>query len=246
MVAHKLLTSKVLIGRLVLAVVCLSFVPSAASAQIYSYRDANGRLVLANRPETPSGTQMDQSEPASTTRINRPDSPVVRDRKLMYETLIAEHARLNDVRPELVRAVVQVESAYNPYAISPKGAQGLMQLMPGTAERFGVKNAFSPEENVRAGVAYLRQLLDKYNNDEELALAAYNAGPGAVDRYGQTVPPYRETQSYVSQISQLTSRPIEKRVNVVIYKVTEIVDGQPRVRYTDTRPTTGAYEVVGR
>jgi soluble lytic murein transglycosylase-like protein len=164
----------------------------------------------------------------------------------MYEGLITEHARINDERTELVRAVVQVESAYNPYAISPKGAQGLMQLMPSTAHRFGVKNAFNPEENVRAGVAYLRQLLDRYDNDEELALAAYNAGPNAVDKYGQAVPPYRETKNYVAQIGQMTTRPVERRANAVIYKVVEIVDGQPRVRYTDKRPATGAYEIIGR
>jgi soluble lytic murein transglycosylase-like protein len=215
-----------------------------AAAQIYSYRDGNGRLVLANKVQ-PQSAQPAETAPtasAAPARLN----PVTRDRQLMYEGLIAEHARQHDVDPDLVRAVVQVESAYNPYAVSPKGAQGLMQLMPSTAHRFGVKNAFNPEENVRAGVAYLRQLLDKYNNDERLALAAYNAGPGAVDKYGQTIPPYRETKNYVAQISQITSRTAEPRVNAVIYKVTEVVDGQPRVRYTDKKPASGTYEVVGR
>jgi soluble lytic murein transglycosylase-like protein len=215
-----------------------------AAAQIYSYRDGNGRLVLANKVQPQSAQQGEPAPtaPAAPARLN----PVTRDRQLMYEGLIAEHARQNDVDPDLVRAVVQVESAYNPYAVSPKGAQGLMQLMPSTAHRFGVKNAFNPEENVRAGVAYLRQLLDRYNNDERLALAAYNAGPGAVDKYGQTIPPYRETKNYVAQISQITSGTAEPRVNAVIYKVTEIVDGQPRVRYTDKKPASGTYEVVGR
>jgi hypothetical protein len=109
-----------------------------------------------------------------------------------------------------------------------------------------MKNAYNPEENIRAGVAYLRQLLDRYDNDEKLALAAYNAGPGAVDKYGQTIPPYAETRDYVAKISRMTSQPIERRAADVIYKVTEIVDGQPRVRFTDRRPTSGTFEIVGR
>jgi soluble lytic murein transglycosylase-like protein len=164
----------------------------------------------------------------------------------MYDGLITEHARRNDVRPDLVRAVVQVESAYNPYAISPKGAAGLMQLMPGVIREFGVKNVFNPEENLRAGVAYLRQLLDRYKNNEVLALAAYNAGPTAVDKYGEAVPPYPETRNYVSKISGMTARPIERRDANRIYKVTDIVDGREVVRYTDKRPTSGTYTVVGR
>jgi soluble lytic murein transglycosylase-like protein len=122
---------------------------------------------------------------------------------------------------------------------------GLMQLMPATARQYNVLNPFNPFENIRAGVAYLRELLDRYQNNEVLALAAYNAGPGAVDKHGQSVPPYRETRNYVDHISQLTSRPIEMRSSR-IYKVVDIVDGQPVVRYTDRKPTTGSYEVVGR
>jgi hypothetical protein len=117
--------------------------------------------------------------------------------------------------------------------------------MPETARQFGVLNAFNPLENIRAGVAYLRQLLDRYSNNEELALAAYNAGPRAVDKHKQSVPPYRETKNYVYKITQMTgSRPIEMRANQ-IYKVTEIVDGIERVRYTDRKPTTGSFETVG-
>ena len=134
---------------------------------------------------------------------------------------------------------------FNPYAKSPKGALGLMQLMPATIQQFGVRNPFSPEENVRAGVAYLRQLLDRYSNNEELALAAYNAGPGAVDKHGQAVPPYRETRNYVAQINQMAGRPIERRGSA-IYRTTEIVDGRPVSRYSDHKPATGAYELVNR
>jgi hypothetical protein len=121
-----------------------------------------------------------------------------------------------------------------------------MQLMPATAQQFGVKNAFNPEENVRAGVAYLRQLLNRYENNEELALAAYNAGPNAVDKYGENVPPYAETRNYVARINGITARPIERRDSSRVYKVTEIINGREVVRYTDQRPASGTYTVVGR
>ena len=118
-----------------------------------------------------------------------------------FDPLIRQHASRQGVRADLVRAVIQVESAFNPRAVSPKGAMGLMQLMPATAKEFGVADPFNPAENIRAGVSYLRRLLDRYNDNEQLALAAYNAGPGAVDKYGIKVPPYKETQNYVHKIT---------------------------------------------
>jgi soluble lytic murein transglycosylase-like protein len=167
-------------------------------------------------------------------------------RGVEYDELIAEHARLNGVRTDLVRAVVQVESAFNPYAKSIKGALGLMQLMPATIRQFGVTDPFNPVQNIRAGVAYLRQLLDRYGNDEQLALAAYNAGPGAVDRHGQSIPPYLETQHYVDRINGLAAAPPMPPRDRAIYKSTDIVDGREVPRFSDTKPSTGAYEVVGR
>lgn len=107
--------------------------------------------------------------------------------------------------PELVLAVIRVESNFNPNAQSPKNAQGLMQLIPETAERFGVKDAWDPEENLRGGMAYLRWLLDHFEGDLKLALAGYNAGEGAVQRY-QGVPPFDETQDYVRRVTGLLSR----------------------------------------
>ena len=103
--------------------------------------------------------------------------------------MVQEHAARQSLRPDLVRAVIQVESGFNPHARSPKGAMGLMQLMPATARDLGVHNAYDPGENIRGGTLYLRQLLDWFDGDEELALAAYNAGPNAVDCYGRRIPP---------------------------------------------------------
>jgi soluble lytic murein transglycosylase-like protein len=231
--------SKLLIFRGFVSVAFVVMTVGPAAAQIYSWHDANGNLVLSDRPLKTAEHTFVVPE-ATSVRATRP-APLERSR--LYDDLIEEHARLNSIRSDLVRAVVQVESGFNPYAVSPKGALGLMQLMPATAQQFGVRNPFDPQENVRAGVAYLRQLLDRYENDERLALAAYNAGPGAVDRHGQNVPPYRETRDYVARINKMASAPIQPR-GTVIYKTTEIVDGRPVTRYSDSKPTTGAYEVV--
>ena len=211
-----------------------------AQAQIYTWRDASGQLVLSNRK--PSNTQVKSYEVPEAVSV-RATRYVTVERSQAYDDLIRQHAGEQGVRVDLVRAVMQVESAFNPYARSPKGALGLMQLMPATIRQYGVKNPFSPEENVRAGVIYLRTLLDRYENNEELALAAYNAGPGAVDNHGQNVPPYRETKDYVAHVNRLAGRPVALRGHR-IYKVTDYVDGVPRVSYTDKRPATGSYEVV--
>jgi soluble lytic murein transglycosylase-like protein len=159
--------------------------------------------------------------------------------------MIEFNAKAQGVRSDLVRAVMQVESGFNPVARSPKGALGLMQLMPDTMKEFHVSNGFDPAENIRGGVAYLKQLLDKYSNNEVLALAAYNAGPGAVDRHGQTVPPYKETQDYVKKIGTITTARTVLPRGQVIYKITEVVDGQEVVRYSDQKPATGTYTLIG-
>jgi hypothetical protein len=114
--------------------------------------------------------------------------------------MVEKAARDNNVDPLLVHSIIQVESNYNPYAVSPKGAQGLMQLMPPTARDLGVSNSFDPRQNIEAGVRYLKYLQDLYK-DDRLALAAYNAGPGAVQKY-KWIPPYPETQDYVNRVGE--------------------------------------------
>ncbi len=222
--------------------------PGQGEAQIYAWRDANGTLVLSDR-KLDADARTYEVPGAPTIRSTRPlPTQTVRDR---FEPLVLEHATRNNLRPELVRAVIQVESGFNPRARSPKGAMGLMQLMPATAAELGVRNPYDPGENIRGGAAYLRQLLDRYDGNEELALAAYNAGAGAVEKYGRAVPPYRETRDYVKKVGSAAGaeRPAKTSAaggKLVVYKTLEIVDGQPIPRYTSERPASGAYEVIER
>lgn len=226
--------------KLICAAIAVLGMASPAAAQIYTWTDGNGHLVLSNRPK--GGAEVAYVVPkAEAIRTTRSGDAT---RFSLYDDLIRDNARLQDVRTDLVRAVVQVESGFNAWAKSPKGAMGLMQLMPQTMRDFRVSDAYNPAENIRGGVAYLRQLLDRYSNNEVLALAAYNAGPGAVDKHGQTVPPYAETQNYVSKIGKISARPIEQR-GKAIYKITEIVDGRETIRYSDQKPSTGSYQQIG-
>jgi len=228
--------------KLIFAAIAVLAVASPAAAQIYTWTDANGHMVLSNRPKAGSehAYVVPQSESIRTTQA------VDKSKGALYDDIIRLNAKLQGVRTDLVRAVVQVESAFNPFAKSPKGAMGLMQLMPQTMKEFGVSDAFNPAENIRGGVAYLKQLLDRYSNNEVLALAAYNAGPGAVDKHGQTVPPYKETQDYVRRINTISAQPIQMRGSAtVIYKITEIVDGRETIRYSDQKPAMGNYQQVG-
>jgi soluble lytic murein transglycosylase-like protein len=229
-------------------VACVSLLwPQAAGAQIYAWRDANGNLVLSDR-KLDAGARTYEVAGAPTIRSTRPLARrSIRDR---FEPLVQEHASRNNLRPDLVRAVIQVESGFNPRARSPKGAMGLMQLMPATAQELGVRNPFDPADNIRGGTIYLRRLLDRYEGNEELALAAYNAGAGAVDKHGRTVPPYRETRDYVRKVGSVAgaeqppARSGPAGGKLVLYKSIEIVDGQPVPRYTTERPLSGEYEVI--
>ena len=208
------------------ACVMVAAFPAAARAQIYAWRDAAGNLVLSDRPKDPSALTFSV---AGTGRVRTTRAPG--GRSTAYDALIEEHASDHGVNVELVRAVIQAESAFNPFARSNKGAMGLMQLMPATAVEYGVDNPYDPAQNIRAGVAYLRSLLTRYSDNQELALAAYNAGPAAVEKYG-TVPPYRETRNYVTKITKAANAAAPP---TRIYRTIEIVDGKEVVRYSNVQ-----------
>jgi soluble lytic murein transglycosylase-like protein len=215
--------------------------PAHADAQIYAWRDANGTLVLSDRTiDRPTDVYEVEGAPkyVSTTPVE-PTS--ARD---LYEPYVIEHSNKQSLRPELVRAVIQVESGYNPRALSPKGAMGLMQLMPDTARMLGVQRPYDPEQNIRGGTRYLRLLLDKYQGNEELALAAYNAGSGAVDRHGKRIPPYRETRDYVRKVGSAAGDAPVSRRKLLIYKTLEILDGRAVPRYSSEKPSSGSFEIV--
>ena len=206
----------------------LALTPVPANAQIYVWRDSAGNMVLSDRPKDPSA----RTFAVATTGSLRVTRPAFSRRAAAYDDLIEHHSAAQGVRPALVRAVIQAESAFNPNARSVKGAMGLMQLMPATAAEYGVANPYDPQDNIRAGVAYLRSLLRRYDEKEELALAAYNAGPGAVEKYGNAVPPYRETINYVDRI-QGRMKDAQAPVPFRLYRVVQIIDGREVVKYSN-------------
>jgi soluble lytic murein transglycosylase-like protein len=143
------------------------------------------------------------AEAVPAPRADAPSLPAAEPAPLAarIDGTVRQIAARHSLPPELLHSVIQVESNYNPLAVSNKGAQGLMQLIPSTARRFGVSDVFDPVDNITGGARYLQYLLDLYHNDYALALAAYNAGEGAVARYGG-IPPYPETRNYVESVAR--------------------------------------------
>jgi soluble lytic murein transglycosylase-like protein len=165
--------------------------PALAGAAIYSFVGPDGVIHFTDTPRDARYRKLPDLRPGAVPRLRAPQ-------RAEYDGLIGLTAREHEVEPALVKAVIAAESNFDPEAVSRKGAQGLMQLMPVTATDLGVEDPLRPTENVRGGTRYLRLMIDRYG-DLERALAAYNAGPAAVDRYGG-IPPYRETQDYVRRV----------------------------------------------
>lgn len=185
-------------GALVMC--CLSGLLSCpAGADVYSRRDDDGVVYYTNTPDHGlyKLTVALLKEDGWRTRAGAAPLPAAAED---YVAEIEKAAVEHDVEKELLHAVIAVESGYNASAVSRAGAQGLMQLMPDTAKRYKVRDAFDPVQNVRGGARYLKDLMAMFSGDMELALAAYNAGEGAVIRHGRKIPPYRETQSYVPKV----------------------------------------------
>ena len=177
------------IAFVVVLLMSLFVVIPPADADIYRYVDASGRVHFTDTP-THGRYDMYMKEEAPVKASNR-----------SYLDIIRRHATSYQLEEALVKAVIKVESDYQPRVVSRKGAQGLMQLIPQTAKDLKVSNPFDPYENIRGGSEYLRMMLDLFNNDVELALAAYNSGPSTVKRYGG-IPPYDETQKYVKKVKR--------------------------------------------
>lgn len=190
--------------RLYAVLALLFLLPLGAFADIYVVKGRRGVVTFTSRKPTSGEFEVFKPAhyPVSIYRSWGRSHWSGKPRKSDYDDLIARAALDHKLDPALVKAVVHVESMFNPHAKSRKGAMGLMQLMPETAKRFGVWNAFVPEQNVKAGARYLKWLLERYRGNERLAVAAYNAGEGAVDDF-KSVPPYSETQTYVKRVSQM-------------------------------------------
>lgn len=171
----------------VFATLLLTALP--ARADVYQYIEANGTISLTNVPNDPRYRRIVSELPRSRTLISVADLAPV----------IARHSRAHRLHPALIRAVIKTESDFDPLAVSRAGAIGLMQLMPQTAVRLEVRDSYNPDENIGGGTKYLRQLLDRFDGNLPLALAAYNAGEHAVERY-QGLPPIAETRQYVKKV----------------------------------------------
>ncbi len=162
------------------------------------------RLQLEGGSAEIAASEVTGIEPEEVFTAQRPPAvlPQVAAAKAPFRDLMEQSAARYGVDPDLIASIIAAESKFNPNAVSRRDARGLMQLMPATAARLGVRNVFDPRENIDAGTRYLRDLLARYNNDLTLALAAYNAGPDRIEQYGRAMPPYRETISYVRRVQR--------------------------------------------
>jgi len=188
--------------------------PAAFASGLYRWVDEDGVAHFTNAPTDPRFRRIGSMSGTAQGWLRLPEG--IRAR---FSDEIREIAARHGVAADLVESVIRVESAFNPRAVSNKGAQGLMQLMPRTASSLGVRNAFDPRENIEGGVRHLRYLLDKYPGNVSLALAAYNAGEKAVDHYGG-IPPYAETQQYVQKILGPGPAGSGNAVRSVVYRYT--------------------------
>lgn len=174
----------------------------SASPQIYEYVDAAGIAHFTDKPDS-KRYKLVELTPSGLTRSGDPYDPALLTRAAQYDAIIQAAAESAGVEPNLLRAVIIVESGFNSHAVSKRGAVGLMQLMPATAARFGVSNRYDPRQNVRGGALYLGSLINRFDKNVRLALAAFNAGEDAVDRNAGQIPPFSETLEYVPKVMRI-------------------------------------------
>jgi len=210
-----------------LAMLCLGV--STAGNELYSYIDGNGTKVYSNIGSRNSA-RPDIETPIESLGI---DSAQISPEAAYYEDLISQYSSRHEISEDLVKAVIQVESNYDPFAVSIKNCKGLMQLHPDTARRFGVKDIFNPEENIAGGTKYLGFLMDHFDQNLDFALAAYNSGENTVKRYNG-IPPYPETVRYVQKVKSLAGiQDSEKDLRERPVRINRVVDSSGNVTLTN-------------
>ncbi|MBL4671652.1 MAG: lytic transglycosylase domain-containing protein [Arenicella sp.] len=195
-----------LIRNLIIATIALLglSISGSVTAVIYVYEQPNGSTVITDSRIKKPGYKLKKSYSSKSYRSNTQRSPYrARTIKSKYDAVIVNTALKYDLEPSFIKAVIHVESAFDRYALSHAGAMGLMQLMPATASNYQLKqDHFNPKRNIDVGVQHIKNLMERYNSDKRLSLAAYNAGEGAVSKYNG-VPPYEETQGYIIKVMRL-------------------------------------------
>ncbi len=215
------------VEKIIFIIALLTFLTgwSLSFADIYKYVDENGVIHFTNTPENSQYKKIiSESKPQPQSKKNVPNTAD-------YHQIVHSKSAKYNVEPSLVKAVIKTESNWDAAVVSQKGAMGLMQLMPSTANDMDVRNPFNPEENIEGGIRYLRYLLNKFDGDITLALAAYNAGPKTVEKFG-SIPPIPETQQYVKQVLSIYKNGSKSgSAPSIIYKV---IYNNGTILYTNT------------
>ena len=197
-----------LLKKISISIICSVFLftsYSVSASTVFTYRDANGQILITNKPNPAQNLSLVKrvSFRAYRDRGSSSNPYFSKGTKSKYDALIINLSNEYGVEPALVKAIIHIESAFRADAVSRAGAMGLMQLMPATARIYNLNNNFfEPRKNMHAGIAHLKYLLERYDDNTTLSLAAYNAGEGAVARY-KGIPPYEETQNYVAKVLKL-------------------------------------------
>lgn len=181
--------------------------PAQIHAEFYVYKENDGTSWITDRkmPQESYTLMATIGRPTAVVSCRNMTASKLEKRASTYADVIQAYSIAYEVEPNMVKAIIAIESCFDRKAVSAVGARGLMQLMPATAKELGVKDSFDGKANIRGGIKYFSKMLKRFNNNTELALAAYNAGPGAVEKYGG-IPPYKETQGYVKKVLKRYSK----------------------------------------